>query len=73
MKYKGKEIIGYLEIINYAKKLKGKERMEFISEFLKTSPHALSNIGYISGYFDKKEARKVQKIFSCSHPIFGRF
>lgn len=29
------------------------------------------NIGYYAGYYDNKTANRVNKLFNCSHPIFG--
>ena len=29
------------------------------------------NLGYYAGYYDKKVAARVHKLFVCSHPIFG--
>lgn len=29
------------------------------------------NLGYFSGYYDTKTMQRVQKLFSCQHPIFG--
>jgi len=28
-------------------------------------------LGYFSGYYDTKTIQRVQKLFSCKHPIFG--
>jgi hypothetical protein len=30
-----------------------------------------SNLGYWAGYYDDKTRRRVEKLFRCSHPIFG--
>ena len=32
----------------------------------------LSNIGYLSGYYDTKRMREIQQLFDAGHPIFGR-
>jgi hypothetical protein len=29
------------------------------------------NLGYFAGYYDDETRRKVEKLFCCSHPIFG--
>lgn len=29
------------------------------------------NIGYYAGYYDNETSKRVNKLFSCSHPIFG--
>jgi hypothetical protein len=31
-----------------------------------------SNIGYYTGYYDEATMVRVQALFKCSHPIFGR-
>lgn len=31
-----------------------------------------SNIGYLSGYYDTETMAKIQGVFACDHPIFGR-
>lgn len=31
-----------------------------------------SNIGYVAGYCDQKTADRIYRVFSVSHPIFGR-
>ena len=30
------------------------------------------NIGYFSGYYDPKTMVRVQELFRCAHPIFGK-
>jgi len=30
------------------------------------------NIGYHAGYFSEDMRRKVEKVFWCSHPVFGK-
>jgi hypothetical protein len=32
---------------------------------------AKSNIGYFSGYCDNKTRDRVERLFKCSHPVFG--
>ena len=29
------------------------------------------NLGYYAGYYDSETRRRVERIFSCSHPFFG--
>ncbi len=31
-----------------------------------------ANIGYFSGYHDMETQRRVERLFQCAHPIFGR-
>lgn len=71
MKYKGVELKGYTEIIEYALKLKGAEQREFVEAYAKTGPYALQNVGYFSGYYDAKESAKIMRVFKTAHPIFG--
>ena len=32
---------------------------------------AKSNLAYYAGYYDNKTRERVEKLFNCSHPIFG--
>lgn len=32
----------------------------------------LGNIGYFSGYYGPRQARKIQQTIATSHPVFGR-
>lgn len=32
---------------------------------------AKHNLGYYAGYYDDKTRKRVEKLFNCSHPIFG--
>lgn len=42
---------------------------EFIyKESIKIAKH---NLGYYAGYFDNETRERVEKLFECSHPIFG--
>jgi len=29
------------------------------------------NLGYFAGYYDSEARRRVEKLFTCEHPIFG--
>jgi hypothetical protein len=31
-----------------------------------------SNLGYYAGYYNQETMERVQRLFSCSHPIFGK-
>lgn len=72
MVYKGINLKGYLEIIDYALKLEGKEQEEFVETFAHTGPYALQNVGYYSGYFPEDKAKQILEVFKTAHPIFGR-
>jgi hypothetical protein len=30
-----------------------------------------SNLGYFAGYYDNETRERVERLFMCSHPIFG--
>lgn len=30
-----------------------------------------ANLGYYAGYYDNETRLRVEKLFSCSHPVFG--
>lgn len=32
---------------------------------------ANANIGYFAGYYDDKTRERVERLFKCSHPVFG--
>lgn len=52
-------------------------RTNAISEEQKTLPREeleaiqRSNLGYYAGYYDHETRIRVEKLFNCSHPIFG--
>jgi hypothetical protein len=31
-----------------------------------------SNLGYYAGYYDNETIKRVQELFDCQHPIFGK-
>lgn len=31
-----------------------------------------SNLGYFAGYYDSETRERVERLFNCSHPIFGQ-
>lgn len=31
-----------------------------------------ANLGYYAGYFDNETRRRVERLFRCGHPIFGK-
>lgn len=72
MRYKEKDLKTYAEIIDYALALKGEAQREFVEAYAKTSPYALQNVGYFSGYYDSKTGLRIQRVFKTAHPIFGR-
>lgn len=49
-----------------------KYTQKFLKESSKNAEEIVkSNIGYYTGYCDSETAARVQKLFLCSHPIFG--
>jgi hypothetical protein len=30
-----------------------------------------SNLGYFAGYYDSETRERVERLFKCSHPVFG--
>lgn len=72
MEWKGKKLNKYDEIIEFALKLEGAEQAEFVEAYAKSGPYALQNIGYWSGYYDRKTADRIMDVFKTAHPIFGR-
>ncbi|MEM1083263.1 MAG: hypothetical protein AAGI48_04010 [Verrucomicrobiota bacterium] len=33
---------------------------------------AAINLGYYAGYYDQETRERVERLFDCSHPVFGR-
>lgn len=62
----------YPEIIDYALSLKGVAQKKFVAAYTKTGKHALANVGYFSGYYSREKMAKIQRVFSASHPVFGK-
>jgi len=59
-----------------------KEAMDYLEKCIKhtmrygnTYKEALSiekqNLGYYAGYYDNETRIRVERLFSCSHPMFG--
>jgi len=69
--WNGKKMEKLDVIIETALKLKGKEQAEFVEGFCAMGPYARQNIGYCSGYYDAKTAKRIMKVFSTAPPIFG--
>ena len=44
---------------------------EFGKEADKAKDIILCNLGYMAGYYSKKESVHIQKMFGTNHPIFG--
>lgn len=53
----------------------------YIQNCLNHEPHtdgktaaeiARINLGYYAGYYDNETRKRVERLFSCAHPIFGK-
>ena len=44
----------------------------YMAKLRKLTKFADSNVGYMTGYYNPKEMRELQKRFDVVHPIFGR-
>lgn len=31
-----------------------------------------ANLGYVAGYYDHKVRERVERLFRCAHPVFGK-
>lgn len=31
-----------------------------------------SNLGYYAGYYDEETRQRVERLFRCAHPVFGK-
>lgn len=56
------------------------EYVKHIQKYLDTKPRddqmtaediAKINLGYFAGYYDNDTRERVEKLFTCAHPIFG--
>lgn len=70
--WKGKVLKTYPEIIDVGLALEGEERKAFVRMVRDIGPHALSNVGYFAGYYDRETADRIYDAFETAHPIFGR-
>lgn len=80
--WKGKNIRTYTEAMDAAiaiaklknKEKRAKEAKAFIDAYVKAGMKreiALSNLGYMAGYYNAKIADMIYQTFQASHPIFG--
>lgn len=50
------------------------EAREFMRLLRKEQPHlAAKNIGYLSGYYDRKTQLRIFDWFEVAHPVFGTY
>lgn len=33
---------------------------------------AKNNLGYFAGYYDRETRERVERLFNCQHPVFGK-
>ena len=73
MKWKGRQLttIGDLMMHGIDACNSPQEAREFMVLYREETPHAAANIGYLSGYYDHKNMRRIQDWFQVEHPIFG--
>ena len=57
-----------------------KDYVEYLDKWAKTAPFkegttaesvAKANLGYYAGYYDDETRARIEKLFSCTHPVFG--
>jgi len=74
MKWKGEELktTGDLCYKGIDKCDTPEEAQEFMRLYRAENEHADENIGYISGYYDPENMRRIQEWFCVAHPIFGK-
>ena len=59
-----------------------KEYVKFIQDYMDKNPDehhdftaleiAKQNIGYYAGYYDYETRSRIEELFDCSHPLFGK-
>lgn len=79
-----KEVLTYAECIEPAMKIKSKKDATqylnsyalYIQKSLTNGESAIDiakqNLGYYAGYYGNDVRKRVEKLFDCSHPIFGK-
>lgn len=75
MNWKGQEIktVGDLMDKGISKCNTREEAQEFMSKYRNENEYAEQNIGYVIGYFDQEERKRLQEWFTVDHPVFGKF
>lgn len=72
--WKGKDIKTFGDILDATTKAKTPDEcQEFMALYRADCPHADENIGYMLGYLDDAEARRIRQWLGPKivHPIFG--
>ena len=75
MRWKGRTLKTYGDIMDHGinKCKTPEEARRFMKLYRKETVHAAANIGYISGYYDSANMRRIQDWFQVAHPIFGSY
>lgn len=73
MNWKGQELstLGDLMRKGIDKCANPEEAQEFMRLYRVENEYADENIGYLSGYYDSDNMRRIQEWFGVAHPIFG--
>lgn len=72
VEWHGRKLNSIRDIIDNAFKITDEaEKKRFVDQVKASNPHALSNIGYCSGYYSTEQAAAILKFFGTTHPIFG--
>ena len=73
MEWKGKKLITIGDLMEHGIDAceTPEEAREFMRIYRREEVHADANIGYLSGYYDSKNMRRIQEWFQVAHPIFG--
>lgn len=61
----GKADAYFEELVTHSMQQFGKDRIE--AEQIERC-----NLGYYAGYYDSKTRERVEHLFKCAHPIFGK-
>jgi hypothetical protein len=81
-----KSTLTYAECLGPAMNITDKEdAMQYLSDYIKFQEKNMqeatgrytaeqicrTNLAYYSGYYNNETMQRVEKLFECSHPIFG--
>ena len=56
------------EYVNYIQTALDKEPRD---DDMTAEQIARANLGYFAGYYDNDTRKRVEELFTCSHPVFG--
>ena len=73
MDWKGKELITIGDLMRHGIDTceTPEEAQRFMELYRAENQHADRNIGYLSGYYDVEDMKRIQQWFCVKHPIFG--